>query len=111
MVEYPGETLDDVYAAVAHPVRRGLLDLVKPAPARVTDLAAPFTISLAAISKHIQVLERAGLVRRSIQGREHLLTLEPTPLITAARWIGSYRRFWEERLDVLEARLAKSRRP
>lgn len=110
MVEYRQQTLDAVYAAVAHPVRRGLLDLVKPAPVRVTDLAAPFAISLAAVSKHIQVLEKAGLVRRSIRGREHLLTLEPTPLMTAAEWIGSYRRFWEERLDVLEARITNGHR-
>ena len=111
MVEYHSETLDVVYGAVAHPVRRGLLDFVKPAPARVTDLAAPLAISLAAVSKHIQVLEKAGLVRRSIHGREHLLTLEPAPLMTAADWLGSYRRFWEERLDVLEAHLTRGRRP
>ena len=66
MVEYRDEELDAIYGAVAHSVRRGLLDLVKPAPTRVTDLAAPFAISLAAVSKHIRVLEEAGLVRRSI---------------------------------------------
>jgi DNA-binding transcriptional ArsR family regulator len=105
MVESRRGELDAVYAAVAHPVRRRLLELVAPAPARVTDLAAPFEMSLAAVSKHIRVLEDAGLVRRQITGREHRLRLEPTPLAPAAGWLDSYRRFWEARLDALESRL------
>jgi DNA-binding transcriptional ArsR family regulator len=108
MVEYQAE-LDGVYAALSHPVRRNLLEHLRPRGAKVTELAAPFPISLAAVSKHIRVLESAGLVRRTIVGREHQLVLEPAPLISAATWLDSYRRFWEERLDLLEARLRQER--
>jgi hypothetical protein len=62
-------------------------------------------MSLAAVSKHIRVLESAGLIRRTIRGREHQLVLEPSPLMSAADWLDSYRRFWEERLDLLDAKL------
>jgi DNA-binding transcriptional ArsR family regulator len=105
VVEYRAEQLDAVYAAISHRVRRGVLEQLRPGGARVTDLAAPFAMSLAAVSKHICVLESAGLVRRTVHGREHRLALEPSPLMPAARWLGSYRAFWEERLDLLEARL------
>src|SRR5712691_11624618 len=103
MVEYPPERLDGVYAAIAHPVRRTLLEHLRLREARVTELAVPFAISLEAVSKHIRVLESAGLVRRTIHGREHQLALEPTPLIGAATWLDRYRSFWEARLDLLEA--------
>lgn len=105
VVEYPSRPLDAVYAALSHPVRRSLLERLQPGGAKVTELAAPFAISLAAVSKHIRVLEAAGLVRRTIIGREHHLVLEPSPLMGASNWLDSYRRFWEDRLDVLEARL------
>jgi DNA-binding transcriptional ArsR family regulator len=67
-------------------------------------------MSLAAVSKHIRVLEDAGLVRRTIQGREHHLALEPVPLSAAAGWLDTYRRFWEERLDLLDAKLRARKR-
>ena len=102
MVEH---SLDAVYGAVSHPVRRRVLELLSPGPARVTDLAAPFEISLAAVSKHLGVLEQAGLVRRTVAGREHRLALEAAPLAPAAQWLAAYRSFWEDRLDALEARL------
>ncbi|HEY8736611.1 MAG TPA: helix-turn-helix domain-containing protein [Candidatus Dormibacteraeota bacterium] len=105
MVEYSERQLDLVYGAVSHPVRRALLEGLRPRPARVTDLALPFQISLAAVSKHIRVLETAGLVRRTVRGRDHELSLEPIPLIGATEWLASYREFWSDRLDVLEARL------
>jgi len=105
VVEYHGGQLDVVYAALAHPVRRALLQHLRPGGAKVTDLAAPFPMSLAAVSKHIRVLESAGLVQRTIRGREHQLSLEPSPLVSAAGWLNSYRRFWEERLDLLDAKL------
>ena len=98
-------SLDAVYGAVSHPARRRVLELLAPGPARVTDLAAPFEMSLAAVSKHIHVLEEAGLVRRTVAGREHRLALEAGPLAPAAEWLGAYRRFWEDRLDAQEARL------
>ena len=71
----------------------------------MTDLAAPFPMSLAAVSKHICVLESAGLIQRTIRGREHQLVLEPYPLMSAADWLDSYRHFWEERLDLLDAKV------
>jgi len=111
MVEYPPERLDGVYAALAHPVRRTLLEHLRLREARVTELAVPFAISLEAVSKHIRVLESAGLVRRTIHGREHQLALEPTPLIGAATWLDRYRSFWETRLDLLEAKLRSEGRP
>jgi DNA-binding transcriptional ArsR family regulator len=110
VVEYSNRKLDAVYGAIAHPVRRRVLDQLRPQGATVTELAAAHPISLAAVSKHIRVLEDAGLVRRTIVGREHRLTLEPAPLGAAAGWIDTYRNFWEERLDLLEARLRSRRR-
>ncbi|MEO6797912.1 MAG: metalloregulator ArsR/SmtB family transcription factor [Candidatus Dormibacter sp.] len=110
MVEYNARQLDAVYAAIAHPVRRRVLDQLRPGAATVTELAAAHPMSLAAVSKHIRVLEDAGLVRRTIHGRKHHLVLEPTPLDAAAGWLGTYRRFWEDRLDLLEAKLRASKR-
>ncbi len=95
--------LDDVLAAIADPTRRAILDLLTRGPARVTDVAEPFEMSLAAVSKHVQMLERAGLVRRARRGREHTLTLNARPLRQVLRWTLRYERFWNERLDRLEA--------
>jgi DNA-binding transcriptional ArsR family regulator len=110
MVEYQQGELDAVYGALSHPVRRSLLEQLGPHGANVTELAARYPISLAAVSKHIRVLESAGILRRTISGREHQLALEPSPLLTAANWLDSYRRFWEDRLDLLEARLLHERK-
>jgi DNA-binding transcriptional ArsR family regulator len=99
MVEYSPSQLDLVYKAISHPVRRAVLERLRPRPARVTELAAPFDMSLAAVSKHIRVLENAGLVRRAVRGRDHEVSLEPTPLMTAAKWLATYQAFWESRLD------------
>jgi DNA-binding transcriptional ArsR family regulator len=110
MVEYRDNRLDAIYAAIAHPVRRGVLESLRRGDARVTELADPFSISLAAVSKHIRVLEEAGLVKRAVYGREHRLALNPSPLRPAARWLDSYQAFWEERLDLLESKL-KGRHP
>ena len=103
MVEYRPDTLDRTYGALAHPVRRGMLEALRAGRTRVTDLAGPFDISLAAASKHIRVLESAGLLTRTISGRDHLLSMEPHPLLEARDWIDAYRSFWESRLDALEA--------
>ena len=106
--------LDDdlslVFAALADPTRRAILARLTDADARVTDIAAEFPISLNSISKHIRMLERAGLVRRSIAGREHLLSLNAAPLSEAAQWIDHYRRFWEGRLAALEAFVTKQQK-
>jgi len=111
VVEYLPASLDSVYAALAHPVRRAVLERLSSGPARVTDVAGPFQSSLAAVSKHIRVLEDAGLVRRTILGREHRLALEPGRLQPASLWLEAYRRFWESRLDLLETRLTERPSP
>ncbi len=95
--------LDAVLSAVSDPTRRAIIGRLARGPIRVTDLAAPLPMSLAAVSKHIQVLEKAGLVRRSRQGREHVLALDAMPLRDVARWANRYERYWTERLDRMEA--------
>jgi len=103
MGEYQSKSLDSVFNALCDPTRRAILARLTDADARVTDIAAAFPISLNSISKHIRMLERAGLVKRSIAGREHLLSLEAAPLAAASEWIEHYRRFWSGRLAALEA--------
>jgi len=96
-----------VLAAISDPTRRAILDRLTRGPARVTDVAEPFEMSLAAVSKHVRMLERAGLARRARRGREHTLTLDARPLRQVVRWTSRYERFWNERLDRLEAFLAQ----
>lgn len=98
-------SLDASYGALAHGVRRAMLDRLREGELRVTDLAAPFDMSLAAASKHIRVLEDAGLVRRAVIGREHHVALDAAALRPAAVWLGRYRAFWTGRLDALERHL------
>jgi len=98
--------IDAVFSALADPTRRAILDRLSRGQARVTDIAAPFDMSLAAVSKHLRTLEQAGLVRRSRSGREHTLTLNARPLRQVARWTSHYERFWNERLDRLESLFA-----
>jgi DNA-binding transcriptional ArsR family regulator len=103
-------SLDAVLAAAADPTRRAILDRLARGPARVTEVAAPFAMSLAAVSKHVKVLEGAGLLRRSQHGREHLLSLNAAPLREVVRWASRYERYWSERLDRLESFFAEKRR-
>lgn len=103
------EVLDAAYGALAHDVRRTMLEHLRGGEVRVTDLAAPFDISLAAASKHVQVLEHAGLVRRTVVGREHRLALDPGPLGSASAWLETFRAFWEGRLDALDRQLREGR--
>jgi len=106
------QLLDRTLGAIADPTRRAILARLARGEARVTDLAEPFELSLNAVSKHLRVLERAGLLRREVRGREHLLSLEARPLREAAEWISAYQAFWENRLDALDAFLRrKKRRP
>ena len=99
--------LDLAFSALSDPTRRALVHRLSRGPARVTDLAAPFPISLAAVSKHLKVLERARLVRRVRAGREFHLALRAAPLREVARWTARYQRFWTTRLEALEAFLGK----
>lgn len=107
-------SLDRTFAALADPTRRALLCQLRAGAATVSELAAPFGVSLAAISKHLRVLEGAGLLRREVKGREHHCSLDATPLAAAADYAAEYVQFWEGRLDSLEAYLrsgdSKSRR-
>ena len=98
-------TLDDTLIALADPTRRAILQRLSRGEARVTELAAPFDISLNSVSKHIRILERAELVKRRVSGREHFLAFNPEPLESAAQWIERHRAFWTGRLDALEAAL------
>jgi DNA-binding transcriptional ArsR family regulator len=106
MVEHPD--LSATYGALASDVRRAIVDRLTRGEARVTDLAAPFDISLAAVSKHVAVLERAGVIRRRVNGRTHWLTLDPQALLEAEAWIARTAAFWSGRLDALEELLAES---
>ena len=106
MVDKSPERLDAVFRALADPTRRAMLRDLAVQPRTVGELAAPFDISLAGASKHIQMLERAGLIRREVQGRVHTCRLDARPLHAGAEWIRHYERFWSGRLDALEALLA-----
>lgn len=97
--------LDATLAALADPTRRAILAHLAAGDARVTDLARPFAISLNSVSKHIRLLERARLVRRRRQGREHVLSLEPRRLQEAAAWLAAQSAAWTARLDALDAML------
>ena len=96
-------SLDGAFAALAVPTRRAIVGRLARGPARVTDIAQRFPMSLNAVSKHLKVLEGAGLVRRRKEGREHHLELRPAPLREIARWTSRYERFWMEKLDALAA--------
>ena len=103
--------LDRTYAALADPTRRELLVALRAGDARITDLAAPLPMTFAGVSRHIGVLEAAGLIRREVRGREHWLSLQPDGLRHAERWISEQSAFWAKRADALAARLRRTRRP
>jgi DNA-binding transcriptional ArsR family regulator len=107
MVEHK---LDQVYGAIADPTRRAILATLVNGDANIGTLVDRFEISFNGVSKHVKVLERAGLVERTIVGREHRLRLNPKPLRDASRWLDHYREFWEMRLGALDAFLAKKKR-
>jgi DNA-binding transcriptional ArsR family regulator len=103
------ERLDTTFAALADPTRRHILGRLALGESTVSDIAAPYAVSLNAVSKHLMVLENAGLVRRRIEGRVHRIGLNPEPLRTASDWLEVYRAFWEQRLDALEKFLARKK--
>lgn len=105
MVEYNAMNLDRVFHALADPTRRLLLERLAAGERKVGELAEPFAISLAAVSKHVRVLEQAGLVERRIEGRAHYCRLRPEPLAAAEQWLSFYEGFWNQRLNALEAAL------
>ena len=108
MVKYSPKILDRTFAALADPTRRRILAHLARGDERVTNLARPYAMSLPAISKHLRVLEKAGLLRRRRYGRVHEMQLEAKPLKQAAAWVEEYRKFWEGSLNRLAEYLEKT---
>jgi DNA-binding transcriptional ArsR family regulator len=102
MVESTTSQLDAVFHALGDPTRRRMLAQLAECERTVGQLAEPFSISLAAASKHVKALENAGLIRREIRGRTHVCRLEPGPLASAHEWLGFYVRVWTDRLNLLD---------
>ncbi len=94
--------LSDVLTAISHPTRRAIIGQLANGPARFLDVAKPFDTALNAVTKHLKLLERAGLIERRKQGREVFISLRGEPLREVAGWVNEYERFWNERLDQLE---------
>lgn len=105
MVDSHSHRLDAVFHALADPTRRAMLRNLTRQPRSVGELAAPFEISLAAASKHIKVLEGAGLVQREVQGRTHICRIDVRPMHAGLEWMRHYEQFWNQRLDALDALL------
>lgn len=103
MVERQVDELSRVFQALADPTRREMLRRLAARERTVGELAEPFRMSLAAASKHVRVLERAGLVQRTVQGRTHRCRLDAGRLAGAQEWLAYYERFWSDRLDALDA--------
>ena len=105
MVKYQSGQLDATFGALADPTRRGILEQLVGGESSVTNLAEPFNISLPAISKHLRVLERAGLLSQEKDGRVRRCRLDAGPMKEASDWISRYQRFWEQQLDSLASYL------
>jgi DNA-binding transcriptional ArsR family regulator len=106
-----GDTaLDRAYAALADPTRRALLVALQDGAVRITDLADPLPMSFAGVSRHVGVLEAAGLIQRQVRGREHWLSVRPEGLALAERWISEQTAFWSARADALAARIERKTR-
>ena len=108
--------LDAVFHALADPTRRAMLGRLAERELTIGELSTPFSMSFAGVSKHVRVLENAGLVTREIQGRTHLCRLQAARLAEAEAWLRRYERFWNEKLDTLESLLlaeaeAKTKKP
>ncbi|WP_294124262.1 metalloregulator ArsR/SmtB family transcription factor [Sphingomonas sp.] len=102
MVDNDSPQLDIVFRALGDATRRGMLARLALGEKSIGELAEPFAMSFAGASKHVKVLEDAGLVRRDVRGRTHICRLEPGPLASADQWLRHYERFWTGRLDALE---------
>jgi DNA-binding transcriptional ArsR family regulator len=109
MVEHQAASLDLVFKALGDPTRRRILGSLSTRERSVSELAMPLKMTLAAASKHVRVLERAGLIQRSKRGRTQYCRLDPRPLAAAHQWIDVYRRLWDEQFDKLDAHLARKK--
>lgn len=103
------DQLSDVLTAISHPSRRAIISRLADGPARFTDIAKPFDLSLNAITKHLKLLERAGLISREKQGREVFISFRPEPLKLVSGWVHPYEKFWNERLDEFEQHFQQKR--
>ena len=103
------DALSETFAALSDPTRRAILERLMQGPAPVTDLAAPFDVSLPAISRHLKVLARVGLITREKDARWRRCHLAADPLRDAADWVNRYRPFWEHRFDALDEHLRKQK--
>ncbi|MBC7814769.1 MAG: winged helix-turn-helix transcriptional regulator [Burkholderiales bacterium] len=101
MIKQQPESLDTIFSALSDPTRRAILERLANGNASVTEVAAPFAMSLPAISKHLRILESAGLIAREKEGRVHHLRLAASPMKDAAEWLANYRQLWEEQFDSL----------
>jgi DNA-binding transcriptional ArsR family regulator len=110
MVEFSAHDMNSVFHALADATRRRMLADLAGGERTIGQLAEPFDMSLAAASKHVKVLEGAGLIRREVRGRTHLCRLDPGPLASAHDWLTFYERFWNNRLDALERLLREEDR-
>jgi DNA-binding transcriptional ArsR family regulator len=105
MVLDQSPALDGVFRALADPTRRGMLRSLAGGERNIGELAAPYAMSFAAASKHVRVLESAGLVRRRVEGRAHVCRIEPAPLAAAEKWLRFYEAMWTDKLGALDAML------
>ena len=96
------DQLSAVLTAISHPSRRAIIDNLAQGPKRFTDVAEPFDLALNSITKHLKLLDRAGLIEREKQGREVFISLRPEPLHLVSKWVHDYERFWNERIDEFE---------
>lgn len=103
MVEHDSSRLDTIFHALGDPTRRGMLASLALGEKSVGELARPWAMTFAGASKHVKVLEEAGLIARRREGRAHLCSLNPAPLAEAERWLRQWEQFWTVRLDRLEA--------
>ncbi|WP_346267749.1 metalloregulator ArsR/SmtB family transcription factor [Sporosarcina sp. E16_3] len=110
MVNYNENQLNEIFHALADPTRREIVHMMAQKARTVSELAEPFDMSLAAISKHIKVLERANLVVRRVTGRTHLCSLNTESLSQATEWLRFYEKFWSSRFDLLESELLKAKK-
>ena len=104
------EQLTNVLGAITHPTRRAIIKRLANGPARFLDIAEPFDVALNAITKHLKLLERAGLIGREKRGREVFISLRPQALRLVADWVHEYERFWNEKLDEFEDYFKKQQR-
>jgi DNA-binding transcriptional ArsR family regulator len=102
--------LTDVLTAISHPTRRAIIEQLANGPARFLDVAKPFDTALNAVTKHLKLLERAGLIERRKQGREVIISFRGEPLREVASWVHEYERFWNERLDQFEQHFKDKRK-